>query len=1162
MTAMAPPESSAGDDEFSAFESGLSEYESAASNMGPPSEDAGAATSTDEGDDFFDAFAEANGVSSAEEGSGGAVEDPVSACAEGDADETPVQPAVDLVNTGATSVQPPQGDDISPASDEDPFSAFDAISEPQGTPAINEGNGVSEDFGVFGSATEDEAPSTTAEAPLAPGEDGGMAEKNGDDNSDRMSPIKSEAPEDPAILTAGDAVTAQPELEQTSNEVHDTTANAPLQSMGGDDNGCLSNPLSAFDALGVEDAPLPSLGGFASKGNGDTNLEVHEVTEGAKDAINGEANSAAEEWTDADSANAVEPAVTEDVAPLDIVGEQVWSIAVESNCRTPVESEDNPADDFGGFESDGMAGAGELGSAITSADEGKPPDATFGQSQNGEAAQETVCKENAEDADGETTNVVDGDFGSFAEPGAQEAQDDSEPVGLANGDVTKEPEIPMDDTFGGFSTSEETPTPLPLPLEGDLNQVPAPDDDLGGFSTFEAPLQADAPDGGFGDVASEEGQVPLPTDEPEDRDEDSAIPADGLGTDVSQESDIESSASNTDAVETTAEAGPEEKEDVPAAAPEPADVAETVSIKQDEKFRDFGSATSGEEEAADKDQTEDRQPSEAFGSAEERVKASSETEPVEEELPASNSAGEGDDSGFGDFTAGDTASVGSPESTTEQSKPGGNEDEAPISQTPEDAIDNGFGDFNEVEESSTEALPVSSPKEDDNAPTSQLLDDASPADDDEFGDFGGFDAAEEVVTEALTVNPPTSSDQPATAPFEDDVPVAEPKEDETSTDDVFGDFAVEPTVEAPPDSSASRESDEPELSAAKGEPATQPSAAAGAEDDEFGDFGDFNAFEEAPEGVSPESAPAEGDAAPSETPAAVASPADDEFGDFGDFDAFEEAPETVEKEAPANVEAPTTQTEQANDAEDEFGDFGDFNEFEETPEEAPTTESAPKEVVQSPAPAPTQVVLNESVRSMFDDVFASDTPTADSYADEICSELPFDVPMSEILSEQASHKEEDAADSHRSEKELAKMKQYFEDLPRSPPVTILSDEKWYPYSQYEFRNNGSPYAESAERATTPSVPEVLSIDLPTGFEASNLSPSSESKQSNNAAAASSYRATPTVVDFPSTPKSERKVANTDDPDFSQLTEAGRRFMEQLPDLSYMLKSTLSLPDKK
>ena len=107
------------------------------------------------------------------------------------------------------------------------------------------------------------------------------------------------------------------------------------------------------------------------------------------------------------------------------------------------------------------------------------------------------------------------------------------------------------------------------------------------------------------------------------------------------------------------------------------------------------------------------------------------------------------------------------------------------------------------------------------------------------------------------------------------------------------------------------------------------------------------------------------------------------------------------------------------------------------------------------------------------------------------------------------------------------MKQYFKDLPRSQPVTILSEEKWYPYSQYEFHRDGSPYADSAAQrvSVAPAVPEVLSIELPTGFEAIdlNMSPSSKAKRkggSNNSHPANPAAAqTPTVVDFPTTPKS-------------------------------------------
>lgn len=225
------------------------------------------------------------------------------------------------------------------------------------------------------------------------------------------------------------------------------------------------------------------------------------------------------------------------------------------------------------------------------------------------------------------------------------------------------------------------------------------------------------------------------------------------------------------------------------------------------------------------------------------------------------------------------------------------------------------------------------------------------------------------------------------------------------------------------------------------------------------------------------------------------------------------------------------------------------------------------------APKPALSILNDNVRLMFKDVFVCDAAIhSDLQGKGTRSELAFDIPMCKILPEKLMLKEEEKADSQQSELELAKMRKFFETLPRTPSVTILSDEKWYPYSQYEFHRDGSPYANLVERVSQPSVPEVLSIDLPTGFEASNLSkPASNAKQSNitsNSIPPAAYQSTPTVVDFPSTSKKERNTISdsqkrkkeSDVMDVSQLSITGKKFMEQLPDLSYMLKSTLSLPN--
>jgi hypothetical protein len=130
----------------------------------------------------------------------------------------------------------------------------------------------------------------------------------------------------------------------------------------------------------------------------------------------------------------------------------------------------------------------------------------------------------------------------------------------------------------------------------------------------------------------------------------------------------------------------------------------------------------------------------------------------------------------------------------------------------------------------------------------------------------------------------------------------------------------------------------------------------------------------------------------------------------------------------------------------------------------------------------------------------------------------------------------------------------------------LSEEKWYPYSQYVFHPDGTPYTEKANlmSVAAPSVPEVLSIKLPTGFDASAFSPKSSSSSLKNAGCSTppdqSAHPTATMVDFPS---ADAKMTDEDikeaaeDDEFGRLSAAGKKFMDQLPDLSYMLQPTLS-----
>lgn len=86
-----------------------------------------------------------------------------------------------------------------------------------------------------------------------------------------------------------------------------------------------------------------------------------------------------------------------------------------------------------------------------------------------------------------------------------------------------------------------------------------------------------------------------------------------------------------------------------------------------------------------------------------------------------------------------------------------------------------------------------------------------------------------------------------------------------------------------------------------------------------------------------------------------------------------------------------------------------------------------------------------------------------------------------------STEEKNEKECYQSEKELTKIKEFLKGLPRSPPVSILSDEKWYPYSQYVFHSDGTLFTDSVERVAAPTVPDVLSIDLPTGFDFSKPS---------------------------------------------------------------------------
>jgi hypothetical protein len=443
----------------------------------------------------------------------------------------------------------------------------------------------------------------------------------------------------------------------------------------------------------------------------------------------------------------------------------------------------------------------------------------------------------------------------------------------------------------------------------------------------------------------------------------------------------------------------------------------------------------------------------------------------------------------------------------------------------------------------------------------------------ENDDLGNFFAPAEVASALDTAL--VTPDEVESNNFEDFSSPSEestcPAEAPANVSDEFGDFGGF--------------SSPPELSPAIADGATFEDATEGADED-FDDFGDFSAPVEAETEANIEEGPGERNE--------FAQPDDDGFGEFGDFAAFEEAApadtpavsqQTAQDEEKSTVDdVPTSQlqsTQAVSLEEDEFGDFGDFEESDTVQETSGNND-----------PSRHVIVLNDNVRALFQKVFQLDNPVESEMGDS-CTQLPFDVPMrTVIVSEQnnlfaimlfqptahgiphppLSHKaprksdtkeKDDEKRTYKSEQEIKDITNYIKSLPTSPPSTILSEEKWYPYSQYIFQHDGTPYTEKSNPMSMAApVPEVLSIELPTGFDASAFNPKTSSSTNGRFSEPPTQpvRPTATMVDFPSadakmTEEEEKEAAEDDE--FGKLSAAGKKFMEQLPDLSYMLQPTLS-----
>lgn len=334
-----------------------------------------------------------------------------------------------------------------------------------------------------------------------------------------------------------------------------------------------------------------------------------------------------------------------------------------------------------------------------------------------------------------------------------------------------------------------------------------------------------------------------------------------------------------------------------------------------------------------------------------------------------------DDEGFGDFeTISET--LGNTAIETEIPDDGDDDfgDFEAISETPDiNAIEpianpthdeDGFGQFEAISEPPVVEMDQEAPED--------IPEIECPANEDDFGDFGGTPVEAQSSNEGTEVKH-EQNDVPPTAEDEWSQPLAAVSSAEND-DDEFGDFGEfdTPFKEAALVESSNEETPNVESSA---EQPTSTNATAFEDEDEFGNFGDFDAFEDAPtqDSISPEG---------NEQPAVATTPKeevqeiqptvvtstedDDEFGDFGEFDAFEDAPH--EEASSPEIDTSTT---------------------ESTVVTTPVTESAPK---------PTMLVLNESVRLMFQNVFVSETPVdQESREKGTCADLPFNVPISKIV---------------------------------------------------------------------------------------------------------------------------------------------------------------------
>ena len=441
-------------------------------------------------------------------------------------------------------------------------------------------------------------------------------------------------------------------------------------------------------------------------------------------------------------------------------------------------------------------------------------------------------------------------------------------------------------------------------------------------------------------------------------------------------------------------------------------------------------------------------------------------------------------------------------------------------------------------------------------------------DNDHDDDFGGFDAApsdsQEPKVEPEGGNTDFGAFDAAPSPsIEEDKKI-----DDANNDDDFGDFDSGP---AQPQTAVRAEDDFGDVDIPPLAAEAPTNNESNEEDDDFGDFGDF-------------------DTAPAPESSVNAQTDNTDNDDFGDFDA---APSIHEPSSDNKIET------QNSEDDDDFGDFGDFDEAPSVPEpQKDNDDDDDFGDFDDAAATPQQQAQDDGAFGQFDKAateelddfgrFEEGPSTSITPLAPVCEigdttrnffvkmQVKYSFPEAEVVDEESVIKEtslEEIITSSSTTTSVSKEVNEYELLNKvlkeiqkregSSNLIIEGDGRGpsnaFVYPVGGLRAPDREYKIERDRRSsimsTAKVPDVLPIQLPTGKEnpLDAASPvTSRGKLSRTSA-----------TDVPSLPSLgiERTSSSTGTGTSSDSDGKVEKLLSKIPDLSFMLQSTLVLPKK-